>query len=168
VTAPRLIAASEIAIRPARIDDLEALTEIYLSSARHHVGLDPANYRLPDRAQAAERLASMLADRSSTGYLVAVVARRIVGSVTIALYSPTSAGSMYLTIPTAEIGIAVLDDARGAGIGSALMAAGETWAARRGVRRIVLDISSKNVDAVRLYERLGYQTHGLFMRKEIR
>ena len=67
----------------------------------------------------------------------------------------------------AEVGIAVLDDARDAGVGTALMAAAEAWAAERGVRVIVLDMSARNAAAQRFYERLGYEISGLYLRKAI-
>ena len=49
-------------IRPAALEDLDDLLEIYLSSASDHVGLDPEHYRVPDRAEAAERLREIVED----------------------------------------------------------------------------------------------------------
>ena len=74
---------------------------------------------------------------------------------------------MMAPIPTAEIGIAVLADARDVGVGTALMAAAEAWAAKRGVRAILLDMSARNASAQRFYERLGYEISGLYLRKAI-
>jgi ribosomal protein S18 acetylase RimI-like enzyme len=70
-------------------------------------------------------------------------------------------------VPTAEVGIAVLQAERDAGVGTALMAAAEAWAGARGVRVILLDMSVHNVAAKRLYERLGYEVTGLYLRKAI-
>jgi ribosomal protein S18 acetylase RimI-like enzyme len=47
------------------------------------------------------------------------------------------------------------------------MAAAEEWAADRGVRVILLDMSSRNAAAQRFYERLGYQVSGLYLRKAV-
>ena len=74
---------------------------------------------------------------------------------------------MMAPVPSAEVGIAVLDGARDAGVGAALMAAAETWASGRGVRTILLDMSARNEAAQRFYERLGYQVTGLYLRKSI-
>ena len=168
MTDGRAGAARDIEIRPAALDDLDALVDIYLSSANHHVSLDPDYYRVPDRAGAIERLRGILEDEGRTwGYLAAAVDGRIVGSVSIALLSPPTAGSMMAPVPTAEIGIAVLEEARDAGIGTAMMAAAEAWAVERGIRAIILDMSVRNTAAQRFYERLGYATNGLYLRKAI-
>ena len=161
-------AASGVEIRPAALEDLETLVDIYLSSASHHVALDPDHYRVPDRAGATDRLRGIVEDGGrSTGYLAAAVDGRVVGSVSIALLSPPTAGSMMAPVPTAEIGIAVLEEARGAGIGTALMAAAEAWATERGIRAIILDMSVRNTAAQRFYKRLGYDTNGVYLRKAI-
>lgn len=159
----------DLDIRPAALEDLEALLDIYLSSAEYHVALDPDHYRVPDRAAAAERLRSIIDDNGRmSGYLAAAVDGRVVGSVSVALLPPTPDGSMMAALPTAEIGIAVLDGDRDAGVGTALMAAAEAWAGSRGVRVVMLDMSVRNADAQRFYERLGYEVSGLYLRKAIR
>lgn len=155
-------------IRPAALDDLDDLLEIYLSSAMDHVGLDPEHYRVPDRAEAADRLREIVEDDGRTsGYLAAVVDGRVVGSTSIALLPAPTAGSMLAPVATAEIGIAVLDRERDHGVGTALMAAAEAWAAERGIQVIVLDMSVRNIAAQRFYERLGYEVQGLYLRKVI-
>ena len=102
-----------------------------------------------------------------SGYLAAIVDDRVVGSVSIALLPPPSGGSMMAPVPRAEVGIAVLDGSRDAGVGAALMAAAEAWASGRGVRTILLDMSARNEAAQRFYERLGYQVTGHYLRKAI-
>jgi len=74
---------------------------------------------------------------------------------------------MLAPVATAEIGIAVLDHERDHGVGTALMEAAEAWAAERGIRVVVLDMSVRNVAAQRFYERLGYVVQGLYLRKAI-
>jgi RimJ/RimL family protein N-acetyltransferase len=163
-----LTTSDRVLIRKAALEDIDALLDIYLSSARFHVSIDPENYRVPDAAAAAARLRRIIEDDGlSSGYLAAVVGDRVVGSVSIALLQHPSDGSMMAAVPTAEIGIAVLDDARDAGVGTVLMAAAETWAGERGVRVVILDMSVLNTDALRFYERLGYRVSGLFLRKAI-
>jgi RimJ/RimL family protein N-acetyltransferase len=161
-------AGSRLHIRPAALEDLEDLLDIYLSSAESHVALDPEHYRVPDRAASAERLRGIIEDGGrSSGYMAAAVGNRIVGSVSIALLPPPTEGSMMAAVPTAEVGIAVLEDERDAGVGTALMAAAEAWAGARGVRVILLDMSARNTAAQRFYERLGYEVSGLYLRKAI-
>lgn len=45
---------------------------------------------------------------------------------------------------------------RGEGLGRALMAAAETWLARRGVPKVQLMVRATNAPVVAFYERLGY------------
>ena len=52
--------------------------------------------------------------------------------------------------------IAVAHDARGRGVGEALLAAVEQAALRRGARRMRLEVRQDNAGAIRLYERGGY------------
>lgn len=53
--------------------------------------------------------------------------------------------------------LTVAPDHRGKGIASALMAAGEVDAARRGCNRVRLEVRQSNATAIRLYERHGFR-----------
>lgn len=64
-------------------------------------------------------------------------------------YSPP-AGEAYVD------GIAVAPDYRGQGVGTAMLAALETWAAEQGVWMIRLEVVGTNSRAQRLYRRLGF------------
>ncbi len=52
---------------------------------------------------------------------------------------------------------------RGKGVGKALLARAEAWAAKRRYRALVLETQSNNVPAIRFYQRHGYQIAGLDM-----
>ena len=158
--------ATGVLIRPATDADFEALVDLDLSSARHHVGLDPGLYRLPDRDAVAAFLRRRLADPDRQ-VLVAVIDGAVVGSVDVTLAPDPDRGSIIAAVPTVDIGISVLESWRGRGIGEALMTAAEANARSRGARRIILDMSAANVGAARFYERLGYRTYGQLMRKEV-
>jgi GNAT superfamily N-acetyltransferase len=56
----------------------------------------------------------------------------------------------------------VCADHRRKGVARALMIDAEQWAASNGVQRLVLHTGDRQPDAVRLYERLGYQRIPLF------
>jgi ribosomal protein S18 acetylase RimI-like enzyme len=47
------------------------------------------------------------------------------------------------------------------------MEAAESNARERGAERIVLDMSSENVEALRFYRSLGYAEFGLLLRKDL-
>jgi GNAT superfamily N-acetyltransferase len=54
-------------------------------------------------------------------------------------------------------GLVVDEGRRGAGIGRALVAAGEAWARQRGAKEITVRSRSTRERAHRFYERIGYE-----------
>ncbi|MGH2368105.1 MAG: GNAT family N-acetyltransferase [Chloroflexota bacterium] len=155
-------------IRTATIDDVEALTDVYISSARHHAALDPEYYAVPDREAVVAHLKAALGGEDDTGAVrrVAEVDGIVVGSAMVELRSASSA-SMLRPALAASVGVAVLGDRRGARIGSRLMEAAENWAREHGATLMTLDALAANVDALRFYERHGYQRRGVLLAKPI-
>ena len=157
-----------VTIRPAVPADVGALADIYLDSARHHHALDPAHFRVPEPVDVAERLSRILAGQAETSaFLVAEIDGAVVGSMTARVEPMPSPGSMLMPTPTAEVGIAVLEAWRGRGVGSRLMDAGDRWAAKHGVARLMLDTFSANEGALRLYRRLGYEVKSVLLFKPV-
>jgi GNAT superfamily N-acetyltransferase len=157
-----------IEIRPVTVDDLETLIEIYLDTARHHAAIDPEAFHVPSREAVAVRLRRRIDGRGLTGeYVAAMLDGVMVGSASIDLADPPSAGSMMRPIPTAEFGVSVVEGQRGQGIGRTLIAHLEEWAAGRGVERMVLNVAEANTDAIRLYHALGYTEYDRAMRKAL-
>jgi ribosomal protein S18 acetylase RimI-like enzyme len=157
-----------VEIRPAEPADLDALVEIYLDVAAHHAALDPVVYRVPEASAAAARLAKRVADRGDESeFVVAVVDGRIVGSASIQAEAIPSPGSMVRPVRYAELGIGILGRYRGLGIGQAMIAHLEVWAAAHAIERIILIVAEANEGAFRLYRRLGYIDSGGELRKEL-
>ena len=155
-------------IRPVTIDDLEALIEIYLDTARHHAAIDPEVFHVPPRDAIAARLRRRIEGRGTTGeYLAAVVDDRMAGSASVDLADTPSTGSMLRPVTTAEFGVSVVDGFRGLGIGRQLIAACERWAAERGVERMILTVAEENDGAIRLYRELGYREYDHQMLKRL-
>jgi RimJ/RimL family protein N-acetyltransferase len=46
------------------------------------------------------------------------------------------------------------------GVGSALLAAGQAWAESRAHRRLIVEVQSKNLPAIRLVQKFGYEFCG--------
>jgi diaminopimelate decarboxylase len=65
----------------------------------------------------------------------------------------------------ATLGIAVAGDARGQGVGSALMARGLAWARGSGVEKLVLSVYPNNVGAIALYHKFGFVDEGRLTRR---
>jgi GNAT superfamily N-acetyltransferase len=139
-----------IVIRPASVDDVDALADVYVSSARHHAALDPESYIVPDREAVVGHLRETLqleADADANAVrLVADTDGTVAGSAEVELHS-SSPASMLRPERAVSVGMAVLEGHRGAGIGSRLMEAAELWARERGATLMMLDASAANVDA---------------------
>jgi len=56
--------------------------------------------------------------------------------------------------------LVVLREARRQGVGSALLTAAQAWASGRGDRRLMLEMQSKNVPAIRLAQKHGFEFCG--------
>ena len=87
--------------------------------------------------------------------LVAELDGSVVGQVTCERSSRT------VTMHSADLGITVRSDARGIGVGRALMLALEEWAREFGVDRITLGVFEGNDPAIGLYRSLGYVEEGV-------
>jgi len=61
----------------------------------------------------------------------------------------------------ADLGLMVAADHRRRGVGSALMAAAESWARAARISKLELHVFPHNLAAIALYEKLGYTREGL-------
>jgi RimJ/RimL family protein N-acetyltransferase len=60
----------------------------------------------------------------------------------------------------ADLGLMVAADARGQGVGTALLQAAVEWARGSGVRKLELHVFPWNEPAMRLYEKFGFEREG--------
>jgi ribosomal protein S18 acetylase RimI-like enzyme len=127
-----------VRIRPARPADLDALVAL----ERHAFTTDHLS-----RRQYRRHLGS-----ASAAVLAAVAARRLLGKAVVFFRRGSAIARLY--------SIAVRADARGRGVGEALLTAAERCARARGCRTMRLEVRQDNAGAIRLYERLGYRRFG--------
>src|SRR6476661_3746114 len=155
-------------IRPATPEDEPALVGLEHESAIHHAAIDGKRWRVPDpEAIAAYRRKRRAADPDGAS-LVAVADGRVIGMVELLRRGGVpDPGAARKPAPAVDIGLSVAEDWRGRGVGTALMAAAEDWARARGATRMILDLAAANEGARRLYDRLGYEVHGLMMDKPL-
>lgn len=121
-------------IRSATAGDLAALTDL---EQRSFTG-DRLN-----RRQWAQHLAS-----STAQVLVAEHAHGLLGDAVIFFRARSHAARLYSLVTRAE--------ARGQGVGRALLAAAEQAARQRGTSEMRLEVRTDNPQAIALYEKAGY------------
>jgi ribosomal protein S18 acetylase RimI-like enzyme len=118
------------------LDDLVALEDATFDSDRM------------SRAQYRRHL-----DSASAGVLVASANhRRFLGTAVVFYRKGSRVARLY--------SLASRPEARGKGVGSALLATVEQAARQRGCRELRLEVRIDNASAIRLYERLGYHRLG--------
>ena len=157
----------EIIIRPATESDVSILINIDHSFRAHYVwqmdlapgdGQININFReirlpRPVSVEYPRQPKNLLDDWSeSSVLLVGVLEQNVVGYISISeKKSPTTA---WVT------DIAVSPMARRKGIASALILAAEDWAKKKNIRRMILEMQSKNTPAIRMALKLGFEFCG--------
>ena len=156
-----------IEIRPVNADDLPVLVaiehciksdlvwQVEMSTGENTVAVNFREIRLP-RAVTVEyphpvsELVSSWQNRVL--FLVGVVDGRQVSY--ISLRDGLSAHTLWVT------DLVVAPQVRRKGVASALILSAEEWARKQGYRRLVLEAQSKNLPAIRLAEKLGFEFCG--------
>ncbi|MFF4395910.1 GNAT family N-acetyltransferase [Streptomyces sp. NPDC001480] len=136
-------------IRTARPEDDEALTRIDVATWSHLHAVQPEP-KPPYRPFFSER-------HAVEDTLVAESDGRAVGYVRIGFPTPLDCNAHVRQIQ----GLAVADEARGRGVGRALIRAAVAEARRRGARRITLRVLGHNTPARGLYESEGFVVEGV-------
>lgn len=139
-------------IRQATLEDLDETFDVFATVAaeRVYIGTEPPIDRAERLARWRERF-----DQPHHVTFVAVAEERIVGSASI-----TWAGA-------SEIGMAILSEWRGRGIGSALLGALIAWAEADGSHKMELYVWPHNTAAIALYEKFGFEREG-YLKKHYR
>lgn len=138
--------AAPCRVRPGTPEDLEFLWEMLYEASGHSDVSDPA--------------ISLYLEgwgRSGDTVLVALAPDgRKIGAAWHRLMTPERPGYGYIDASTPEIAIGVVSEARGRGIGSALLSALMGVARADGFAALSLSVRQNNSAAVRLYERSGF------------
>lgn len=95
-------------------------------------------------------------DVSPWGFLVACVEGSRVGGATVVIHCPDVDMLEERDDLAVLWDLRVAPDARGTGVGSALLAAAEQWALERGARWLKVETQNINAPACRLYARHGF------------
>jgi len=138
-------------IRPATPEDATAVQAIWLPIIRDTT----ATFSSLERS--VEDVAAFIADRQARGREVLVAERdgKVAGFAT---YDQFRGGNGY--VHAMEHSIVLGTDARGQGMGRALMKAICTHAAERGAHTMVAGISGENLSAVAFHAAIGFEHVG--------
>jgi GNAT superfamily N-acetyltransferase len=140
-----------IAIRPAGMEDMEQLSALF-DGYRQFYG------QASDLALARHFLAERIAQQQSVILLACDVAGQGVGFTQLfPSFSSVRAAPIYLLND-----LYVAADARGRGVGRALLQAAAAHARASGAVRMVLSTAHDNLTAQRLYQALGWRREDAF------
>jgi len=145
-------------IRHATAADLPSLAKVMDEENIHYEGSDalPADRVLP-------KLERWFSANNDTRLLVAVDGESVLGFATLVPLFP--AGNLNVSMFIKDLYVAA--DARGRGIGEALMRRSAAEARRLGATRLELTVDGDNTRAKALYEMLGgSDTHKSYLRWE--
>jgi GNAT superfamily N-acetyltransferase len=155
-----------VRVRRAGPADAAVLADLHEPLHRLHAQAVPEDYPPYDPEAARTYYAGVLADPLRL-FWVAESDGRPVGQVGCELVdrpaTPFTRAVRMLYVHQ----LSVLEDARRAGVGRALMQVAEQEAARSGCHRLRLDHRPFNEGAHRFYEALGYRTHQVSMAKVV-
>ncbi len=141
---------TQVEIRRARPEDLDAVAGLYVELKRHHRPLQPDNprYRVPDRRWLEVARQNLAND--SVHLFVATTGGEIEGVMKLALVEKPWGTSCEIDT------LVVAAGARGRGLGRALVGQAERFAVESGAAGIRVDVLSANPGGRSFYEGLGY------------
>lgn len=144
-------AMSSLVVRPVRPEEWARLRDFRLRALATDPGAFGATHaeeaampeaRWRERAEGAPGRATFVAERPDGGWAGIVTALEAGGGA------------------AEVVGLWTAPEARGAGVGRALVEAAHAWARARGAARLVLWLDERNAPARRLYEACGYVPAG--------
>ena len=141
--------ATKITLRPARPDDAGAIIAAVRSSAqaRSYVLME-----IYGKDAASQRAYIEHLDRGHNLFLVATAHGQIVGILALldSLLCSTAE-------PALAVGLHIVRDWRGRGIGSAMLRYAVRWARERGYGRLEADIFTSNERSLHLFSKAGFK-----------
>jgi RimJ/RimL family protein N-acetyltransferase len=140
-----------LVVRPATLDDLDAAVDLYADVAAE--GRWIAGEAPTDKVERRARTAAAIR-REDAQFFVAADDGRIVGEL----------GIEFARSGVADFGMMVAADARGRGVGSALVSAAIEWAREAGAHKMTLQVWPDNDAAIALYRKFGFEQEGYLRR----
>jgi ribosomal protein S18 acetylase RimI-like enzyme len=159
-----------VIVRKARLRDVPAITRLWKELMEHHrkklgYGRGIFQYRKGMAGIYVRFLKKKIRARNAAVF-VAEAGGKAIGHVMVSIQKRPA---IYVHDSEAYIGEIFVDNRfRGRGTGSLLLKEAERWAKSKGSYSLGLNLSTDNLDALRLYERFGFVAHHSKMNKIIR
>ncbi len=141
-----------ITIRNAEIKDYESIENILIQVHRMHVEWRDDIYRMNDEINSFEHFSEIIADNT---YIVAEADGQIVG-VLYYFYKTTDIPIMTKRKTIYVDTMAVEENYRGKGIGTAMFDTVREIALKEGCTHIELQVNAKNTAAQQMYKKYGF------------
>lgn len=165
--------SGDISVREARAGDGRACAQAWSDAGRYLQSIDPAVGQVPEQAGLAEHFETACASPRPPGELWLVAERNgeVAGFVQGYLAEPSQDACRQIQRDLASArlvidALAVVEEARRAGVGAELMKAIEEIGRARGAVVATLDTNLRSYLSVPFYEqRMGYQRQAVVFRK---
>lgn len=151
-----------LGVRRGGAADINSLQALWMSMVDHHRAVAGADW--PVRPSEAawrirrEEYRAWLADGSGTLFVAGADADAPVGYAMLRMHEPGATWDLGAQVGEVE-SLAVAADARGAGVGTRLLASCRDELRGRGIRYWSVAVVEANEGAVRLYEREGFRAY---------
>jgi phosphinothricin acetyltransferase len=144
---------AELSVRDATLQDAEAIARIY------NQGIEDRLATLETHLRTREERRDWLAARSPRHPVLVAMSDSggVLGWASLNQFNPRPAYDYV-----ADFSVYVAREARGSGVGSQLLRALEERAREIGYHKLVLAAFPNNADGMRLYQRRGFQTVGVY------
>ena len=142
-------------LRPARLDDYEALATLFEQADDLHAQLVPAYFRRPKQRRAREEIARILRSPDEA-IVVSLEDDQVVGLVHVQLYDTRPAPTLVPRRRAHVDSVVVRPESQRRGHGRRLVEEASSWARRQGAAELLLTVWAGNETAERFYEGLGF------------
>ena len=150
---------NKINIRKARKADAIAILEYIDTICTESDNLTFGKGEFDINIEQEENIIDNASRKNNALYLVAVLENKIIGNLTF------SAGKRPRIAHTGELGISVLQEYWGQGIGTEFIKCLIEWCKKSGIiRKINLRVRNDNYKAIHLYKKLGFCEEGIVTR----
>lgn len=148
-------------IRSAVEYDAKSLSELRLQIDGETENMDREQGEAFIDKEGFERIITTDSESPRNIFLVAEVQNRVVG------YSRCEGTDLKRFAHKVEFGVGVLKEFWGYGIGTNLLKQSISWADSNDIKKIMLNVSEINEKAMKLYEKLGFETEGILKKDKL-